>query len=60
MLLHLPTGQEWSVQLVCFGGRLLLEAAQGDFHCNAWLKPQDSPIAMAYDLIEHPACVLKS
>lgn len=58
MHLHLPTGQEWSVQLVCIGGRLLLEAAHDGLRCSAWMQPQDSPTAVAYGLIDHPACAL--
>ena len=58
MPIHLPTGQAWSVQLVCIGSRLLLEAANDDLLCSAWLQPQDSPMEVAYELIQSPACVL--
>jgi hypothetical protein len=59
MTIHLPTGQAWSVQLVCIGSRLLLEAVHDDLRYSAWLQPQDSPTEVAYGLIQHPACALE-
>ncbi len=58
MTIHLPTGEHWSVQLVCIGSRLLLEASHDQVRCSAWLGPQESPTEVAYRLIAQPACAL--
>ena len=59
MTIQLPTGQNWSVQLVCIGSRVLLEVSHDQLRCSAWMEPLESPTQVAYRLIDQPACALQ-
>ena len=40
MTIQLPTGQNWSVQLVCIGSRVLLEASHDHFNAAPGWAPR--------------------
>lgn len=51
---------DWHIQIVLMGSVAVLEAMRGGDVLSQELSPMDSPRERAYQLIQQPACSLRS